>query len=179
MEKVIEKDIKEIPPEAKEFILNLLEELKQKQTAKPEQKKVRAKNLTRSRRVLTYGDLDNILEEHRKKVLKDVLELNSHFADGTLENCKIASNETVELFFRENLILDRLEQLESKSPDSKVVLIEEMDKQTAKKKVRDYMKKHKRADTEELMENLRMDLRLLVEIIDELKEEGKIEGVKD
>ena len=57
----------------------------------------------------------------------------------------------------------------------KVVIIEEKSKEQAKKEVEEYFKKHKTTDIEELMLNLRIEVRTLVEIIDELKEEGIIE----
>ena len=56
------------------------------------------------------------------------------------------------------------------------VIIEEMSKETAKQKVLDYMREHKKSDIIELHKNIRCDIRLLVEIIDELRSEGKIEG---
>ena len=55
------------------------------------------------------------------------------------------------------------------------VIIEEMSKETARQKVLDYMREHKKSDIIELHKNIRCDIRLLVEIIDELRREGKIE----
>ena len=59
------------------------------------------------------------------------------------------------------------------------VIIEEMSKETAREtarqKVLDYMREHKKSDIIELHKNIRCDIRLLVEIIDELRSEGKIE----
>jgi len=51
-----------------------------------------------------------------------------------------------------------------------------MDKTTAKQKVFDFMKEHGTSDIEELHENIRCDIGLLVEIIDELSSEGAISG---
>jgi hypothetical protein len=56
-----------------------------------------------------------------------------------------------------------------------IVIVEEMSKETARQKVLDYMREHKRSDIIELHKNIRCDVRLLVEIIDELRKEGKIE----
>jgi len=42
--------------------------------------------------------------------------------------------------------------------------------------VLDYMREHKKSDIAELHKNIGCDIRLLVEIIDELRREGKIEG---
>jgi len=58
----------------------------------------------------------------------------------------------------------------------KVIIVEEMDKSTAKQKVFDFIREHKTSDIEELHENIRCDIRLLVEIIDELYAEGAIIG---
>ena len=55
------------------------------------------------------------------------------------------------------------------------VIIEEMSKETARQKVLDYMREHKKSDIIELHKNISCDIRLLVEIIDELRSEGKIE----
>ena len=55
------------------------------------------------------------------------------------------------------------------------VIIEEMSKETARQKVLDYMREHKKSDIIELHKNIRCDIRLLLEIIDELRREGKIE----
>ncbi len=57
-----------------------------------------------------------------------------------------------------------------------IVIVEEMRKETAKQKVLNYMREHKKSDIIELHKNIRCDIRLLVEIIDELRREGKIEG---
>jgi len=53
------------------------------------------------------------------------------------------------------------------------------EKETIKQKVLNYMREHKKSDIIELHKNIRCDIRLLVEIIDELRSEGKIEGVGD
>ena len=44
-----------------------------------------------------------------------------------------------------------------------------------KQKVLDYIREHKKSDITELHKNIGCDIRLLVEIIDELRREGKIE----
>ena len=60
--------------------------------------------------------------------------------------------------------------------DSKpiVIIVEEMDVQTAKKKVLEYTENNKIFDIEELHKNIRCDIKILIKIIDELKKEGKI-----
>jgi hypothetical protein len=57
-----------------------------------------------------------------------------------------------------------------------VIVIEEMDKSTAKQKVFDFMKDHGTSDIEELHASIRCDITLLIEIIDELCSEGAISG---
>lgn len=59
---------------------------------------------------------------------------------------------------------------------SKVIIVEEMDKATAKQKVFDFIKEHKTSDIEELHENIRCDIGVLITIIDELCAEGLIGG---
>lgn len=56
----------------------------------------------------------------------------------------------------------------------RVVVIEEIPKEEAKLRVEEYFKEHKTADIEELMLNLKIPVQTLVEIIDELKQAGKI-----
>jgi len=50
----------------------------------------------------------------------------------------------------------------------------EMSKDEAKIKVENYLKEHESAEIKELISNLGIDIRMLVEIIDELKKEDKI-----
>lgn len=66
----------------------------------------------------------------------------------------------------------RLDDLEKTSKN--IIIIEEMDMKAARQKVLDYTEKHKIFDIEELHQNIRCDLKLLIKIIDELKNEGKI-----
>lgn len=57
----------------------------------------------------------------------------------------------------------------------RVVVIEELSKEEARERVINYLDEHQSADTEELMVNLGIELRLLVDILDELRREEKIE----
>jgi predicted transcriptional regulator len=87
----------------------------------------------------------------------------------------------------ENEIADvkkSIDQLDSKVEElcgylPKVVVIEEIPKEEAKKRVEEYFKKHGQADIEELMMNLKIPVQTLVEILDELKREGKITAQDD
>ncbi len=49
-----------------------------------------------------------------------------------------------------------------------------MDKDIVKNKVLEYIKKHKTSDISELHKEIKCDIRMLIEILDELTEEGKI-----
>jgi len=61
-----------------------------------------------------------------------------------------------------------------KNFQNKIVIIEEMDMKTAKERVLEYTQKHKVFDIEELHQNIRCELKLLIKIIDDLKKEGRI-----
>ena len=56
----------------------------------------------------------------------------------------------------------------------KVVVLEEISKEEARVKVEEYFEQHGKADIEELMLNLRIPIRTIVEIIDVMKREGKL-----
>ena len=56
----------------------------------------------------------------------------------------------------------------------KVVVLEEISREEAKQRVEAYFKEHGTADIEELMLNLRIPVETIVEIIDDLKKEGKL-----
>lgn len=65
-----------------------------------------------------------------------------------------------------------IEELKGVYP--KVVVVEEISKDKAKARIEDYFKEHITADIEELMLNLQIPVRTIVEVIDELRQEGKI-----
>lgn len=56
----------------------------------------------------------------------------------------------------------------------KVVIVEEISKEEGKTLVEEYFKVHEFADIEELMLNLKIPVRSIVEIIDEMQKEGKL-----
>ncbi len=58
--------------------------------------------------------------------------------------------------------------------DIEIVTIQNISKRKAKKQVMDYFKKHKTAYVSEITENLRLDLELVIDILNELEEEGKL-----
>lgn len=59
---------------------------------------------------------------------------------------------------------------------SKIIVVEEMDKSTAKQRVFDFIMEHNTSDIEELHQNIRCEITLLIEIVDELLAEGAILG---
>jgi len=67
---------------------------------------------------------------------------------------------------------EKVEELRGIFP--KVVVLEEVSEEEGKKRVEDYFKEHGQADIEELKLNLKIPVQTLVEIIDELKREGKL-----
>ena len=73
-----------------------------------------------------------------------------------------------------SLLKDVKETLEKDISNPKVIIVEEMDKTTAKQKVLDFIREHKTSDIAELHENIKCDISMLIEIIDELCREGKI-----
>jgi len=83
-----------------------------------------------------------------------------------------------------SMLMDKVASLEknitpllsniASSTTPEIVLVEEMSKETAKEKLLDYIRGHKKTDIVELHKNIHCDIRLLVEIIDELRIEGKI-----
>jgi len=81
-----------------------------------------------------------------------------------------------------NEILDEIASLQKKidysmaSSPQNILYVEEITKEEGKEKVENYLEEHGAADTEELMMNLGISLRCLVDILDELAEEGKIKA---
>lgn len=82
------------------------------------------------------------------------------------------SKEINELQSSVKELQNKVEGLSIVSP--KVVVVEEVPRQEAKRRVVEYFKEHGTADIEELMLNLKIRVQLLVDIIDELRKEGKI-----
>jgi hypothetical protein len=73
----------------------------------------------------------------------------------------------------QNSRLHKLEQ-DKVNAQTKVVVLEEVSKEEAKVLVENYFKEHDSADIEELMLNLRIPVQSIVEIVDELRNEGKL-----
>lgn len=84
-------------------------------------------------------------------------------------------------------ISDRMAVLEAKLDDTlyftqqsaqQTIIIEQMDKDTAKNRVLEHIKEHKTSDIIELHKEIKCDIKMLIEILDELSAEGKI-GASD
>jgi hypothetical protein len=115
----------------------------------------------------------------------------------TTETYQFGSNDTrnQELISKVDILLQEVEDLVSEFKEIKdslkkmetgifskndaeprIIMVEEMDMTTAKQKVIEFMKEHKTSDIEELHENIRCDISILIKIIDELIAEGSIGG---
>ena len=90
--------------------------------------------------------------------------------DWEKKKMEIYFNEFIKINKKLDLILQ--ETLKRETPD--IIITEQMNKENAKKKVLSFMKKNKTADIETLHKAIRCDIRLLIEIVDELISEGKI-----
>ncbi len=92
-----------------------------------------------------------------------------------------------QIYLLERKIFDRMDLLEAKLDESlsfnqqsaqQMIIIEEMDKDTAKSRVLEYIKEHETSDIIELHKEIKCDIKILIEILDELSAEGKI-GASD
>ncbi|MCW4006454.1 MAG: hypothetical protein NWF04_07685 [Candidatus Bathyarchaeota archaeon] len=70
-------------------------------------------------------------------------------------------------------LMNELEKIKANS-QPKIVVVEEISKEEGKNLIEEYFKEHGSADIEDLMLNLRIPIQTVVEIIDELREEGKL-----
>lgn len=66
----------------------------------------------------------------------------------------------------------KMEELLEISP--RIVVLEEISAEEARKRVEDYFKEHEQSDIEELMLNLKIPVQTIVAIIDDMKKEGKL-----
>ncbi len=73
-----------------------------------------------------------------------------------------------------NRVIGSVKEQNASTTIPAIVIVEEMSKETAKQMVLEYMRAHKKSDIIELHKNIRCDVRLLVEIVDKLRREGKI-----
>jgi hypothetical protein len=73
-----------------------------------------------------------------------------------------------------SILKDLKESFEKDISNPRVIIVEEMDKNTAKQKVLDFMRSHKTSDISVLHENIKCDIAMLIEVIDELCRDGNI-----
>lgn len=67
---------------------------------------------------------------------------------------------------------EKVEELRGILP--KVVILEEISREEGRKRVEQYFKERGQADIEELMVNLKIPVQDLIEIIDDMKKEGRV-----
>jgi DNA invertase Pin-like site-specific DNA recombinase len=103
----------------------------------------------------------------------------------------LSENASVEekyvLLRKENLALrkairkieDRLACIESSLPRQRVVVLREISRQQAKKEIKDLFAKGKTVYYSDIADELRLDLQTVVEVCNELQNQGEIEVVGD
>ncbi len=95
----------------------------------------------------------------------------------SLEECKsINCNICIKLKCGRNTFKKDIKDGKYKQEE---IVINDYTKEEAKKLIIKYMKENKKADTEILMTKLHIDLPLLIDILDELKKEGKIIDINE
>ena len=70
--------------------------------------------------------------------------------------------------------LSKLENVMGRIKEAEVIVVEQMSKEEAKSKALEFIKEKRATDISELHKAVRCDIGILIEVIDELKEEGKI-----
>lgn len=68
--------------------------------------------------------------------------------------------------------MDEIGNLRGSQP--KIVYVKEVPLSVAKERVVQYFEEHSEADLEDLMINLKIPVRILVDVIDELRKEGRL-----
>lgn len=110
--------------------------------------------------------------------MKSVLAINPNVADGNSSRIDELISKvdalTQDVSEMTSLLKYLKDAFEKDISNPRVIIVEEMDKNTAKQKVLDFMRSHKTSDIAELHENIKCDIAVLIEIIDELCREGKI-----
>jgi len=67
-----------------------------------------------------------------------------------------------------------LENISVETAEDDIVVVKEIKYEEAKRMVLDYFKEHKEADIEDLHKNLKIDIETLIQILQELENEGYI-----
>ena len=88
------------------------------------------------------------------------------------EDFQKLSNDVREVKATVGQLCEEVQELRGKIP--RVVVLEEISKKEGRKLVEEYFKEHGQADIEELMLNLKIPVQSIVEIIDDMKKEGKV-----
>ena len=88
-----------------------------------------------------------------------------HFTNELIEQMRMQQDQI-------HYLLETVKSLQKNQPN--IVIVQEIPKEEGKKIVEEYFEAHECADIEELMLNLKIPIRSLVEIIDELQKEGKL-----
>jgi hypothetical protein len=88
--------------------------------------------------------------------------------------CAITLTQLKSLKLQMDSFKEQLAKVQMINEQTKVVVLEEVSKEEGKTLVEEYFKVHECADIEELMLNLKIPVRSIVEIIDELQKEGKL-----
>lgn len=98
-----------------------------------------------------------------------------HLRRSLLRRMKMQETQIKYLLETVKLLQDLRPKLEqSIGFEPKIVVVEEISKEEGKTIVEQYFKEHGCADIEEIMLNLRIPVQTIVEIIDELRDEGKL-----
>ena len=100
---------------------------------------------------------------------KEEPQLNNPLTKKLLDEMK---KQEMQITYLLKTVLSLQENQQGEQP--KVVIVEEVSKEEGKTLVEDYFKVHGSADIEELMLNLKMPVRSIIDIIDELQKEGKL-----
>jgi len=112
------------------------------------------------------------------KVMKSASAINANITDcnPSLINELISKVDalTMEVSEMTSILKEIKETFEKDISNPRIIIVEEMDKNSARQLVLDFMRSHKTSDIAELHENIKCDIAMLIEIIDELCREGKI-----
>jgi len=69
---------------------------------------------------------------------------------------------------------EEISRLRENPAECKVIVVEEIDNITAERRVTEYMRQNKKADLEELFDELHIDMEQLIKILDKLGRQGRI-----
>ncbi len=90
---------------------------------------------------------------------------------------QVIEEDAFEGLIDEVLEIEGIPDTTSKPQQPKIVYVKEVPRSEAKERVIEYFKEHSEADLEDLMINLKIPVRILVDVIDELRKEGTLSPV--